>query len=999
MPKKYISDNAELMKEWDWERNKDLDPSQLTIGSNKKVWWKCDLKHEFQMPIKQKNRGVSCPYCSNRKILVGYNDLQTTHSQLLKEWHPIKNAGLSPTNYKANSSVKIWWKCAKCGYEWKTAIEKRAIRKHGCLNCTNQVTVSGVNDLATLHPKVAQEWHPTKNGFLTPRDIRPKSNRKYWWKCVKCGHEWQASAQSRIHLKSGCPACSGRVARTGVTDLFVVCPHLKQEWNFEKNKHLDPSRLSKGSNTKAWWKCPKGHSYEMTIHRKSAGAGCPYCTSHRVLTGFNDFKTAFPELAKEWDTERNVGKSPDKCMVHSSQKVWWICPKGHHYEMTVNHRATGGNCPICSNHKLLVGFNDLSTLYPDLAKEWDYEKNATLKPTDIIPKTKKKAWWKCSKCNHSWQSSVIDRVYGTGCPKCSLKQRKITPRRNILRKKGGLNDPILLREWNYEKNGELTPEHCTAHSNKKVWWRCPVGHEYQKAIYDRTNGSGCSYCSGRHVLAGFNDLETLRPDLAKEWDYEKNKNIKPTDFVLGSNKKVWWKCSVCQTSWQTAIRSRTQKGAGCPKCNAKKRVAAHRATFIKKNGCITDPLLLKEWNYEKNYPLTPQDFTPASNKFAWWTCSKCGYVWQAKIGNRSLLKRGCPCCVSHVVVVGKNDLTTTHPQLAKEWHPTKNKNLTPDMVSFGTGKKVWWICPKGHEYQASPNKRSAGTNCPICHSGRQTSFSEQAVFYYIKKLFPDAINRYKNIFSDGMELDIYIPSIKTAVEYDGVFYHKREKLRREMKKYKICQKHNIKLIRIKEADITQDKAQEQTADFVFHVPGLGDTKKALDKAIRILVSEITSKTALFPSYVYAPIDINTERDKYEIRKYMTDMRKDSLADLRPDLAKEWHPTKNGHFKPSMVSLHADRKAWWLCPTCGNAYEASVGHRTNGTGCPKCGIEKSTQAKRKAIEMLDPNTGAVIQEFISISDAGRKLGINSANIGMACKGIRPKAGGYKWRYKK
>ena len=409
MPKKYISENAELMKEWDWERNSNLDPNHLF----------------------------------------------------------------------SNSSKKAWWICSKCGYRWETSIERRAIRNHGCLNCTHQTTVSGVNDLATLYPKVAKEWHPTKNGTLTPKEIRPKSNKKYWWKCAKCGHDWQATAQSRIHLHSGCPACSGRVPRTGINDLFVVCPHLKQEWDFEKNKYLDPSRLSKGSNTKAWWKCKLGHSYEMTIKRKSAGAGCPYCTSHRVLTGFNNFKTAFPELAKEWDTERNVGKSPDKCMVHSSQKVSWICPKGHHYEMTVNHRATGGNCPICSNHKLLVGFNDLSTLYPDLAKEWDYEKNGNLRPTDIIPKIKKKVWWKCSKCNHSWQTSVIDRVYGTKCPKCSPKRRVETFKKNIVRKKGGLNDPILLQEWNYEKNGDLLPENFTAHSNRKVWWKCPKGHEYQ----------------------------------------------------------------------------------------------------------------------------------------------------------------------------------------------------------------------------------------------------------------------------------------------------------------------------------------------------------------------------------------------------------------------------------------------------------------------------------------------------------------------------------------
>ncbi|MBP5404002.1 MAG: zinc-ribbon domain-containing protein [Elusimicrobiaceae bacterium] len=289
------------------------------------------------------------------KIREGYqtkvkDSVAELYPELVKEWHPTKNGFLTPNNCKAGSVYKVWWKCSKCGYEWKTPISKRTIDKHGCLNCTNQATISGVNDLATLYPKVAKEWHPTKNGTLTPKDIRPKSNRKYWWKCSKCGYDWQASAQSRIHLNSGCPACSGRVPITGINDLFTVCPNLKEKWDFDRNKHLDPSRLSRGSHTKAWWKCSKGHSYEMSIHRKSAGAGCHYCSSHKVLTGFNDLKTVFPNIAKEWDTERNIGKSPDKCAAHSNQKVWWKCSNcGYTWQLEVHRRVRdgGSKCPHC----------------------------------------------------------------------------------------------------------------------------------------------------------------------------------------------------------------------------------------------------------------------------------------------------------------------------------------------------------------------------------------------------------------------------------------------------------------------------------------------------------------------------------------------------------------------------------------------------------------------------------------------------------------------------
>ena len=132
---------------------------------------------------------------------------------------------------------------------------------------------------------------------------------------------------------------------------------------------------------------------------------------------------------------------------------------------------------------------------------------------------------------------------------------------------------------------------------------------------------------------------------------------------------------------------------------------------------------------------------------------------------------------------------------------------------------------------------------------------------------------------------------------------------------------------------------------------------------------------------------------------MTDLKKDSLYELRPDLAKEWHPTKNGALRPTMFKAGSSVKIWWKCSKCNYEWAIAISRRVAGTGCPKCGIEKSSAAKRKEIEMLDPNTKEILATFISISDASRKLKINSSNISMVCKGQRPKAGGYCWRYKK
>ena len=160
---------------------------------------------------------------------------------------------------------------------------------------------------------------------------------------------------------------------------------------------------------------------------------------------------------------------------------------------------------------------------------------------------------------------------------------------------------------------------------------------------------------------------------------------------------------------------------------------------------------------------------PRTHKKAWWICEK-GHEWEAVIGSR-ISGVGCPYCANKKVLKGYNDLATIDPELAKEWHPSKNGSLTAADVTPASGVKVWWICPYGHEYQTQVCSRKAGSGCPKCSDMLRTSFPEQAIYYYIKQEFPDAINSYRDIFKSSMELDIYVPSLKVGIEYDGGLYH------------------------------------------------------------------------------------------------------------------------------------------------------------------------------------------------------------------------------------
>ena len=409
------------------------------------------------------------------------------------------------------------------------------------------------------------------------------------------------------------------------------------------------------------------------------------------------------------------------------------------------------------------------------------------------------------------------------------------------------------------------------------------------------------------------------------------------------------------------------------------------------------PKVAEYWDYEKNGGVKPSEVFAHSNKLAYWKCNKCGFSWKSKISNRVRLgKGGCPACSGKALLPGFNDLETTHPGIAKEWDYELNYPLTPKDIMHGSAKEDYWICLNGHgSYKKSPNKRtSQNSGCPECNRGRQSSFAEQALFYYVKKAYPDAINRYKEIFQNGMELDIYIPSISLAIEYDGVAFHKHNKLEREQRKYHICQQHKIKLLRIKEEEIKGMWLSEtDNCDELFQTSYDGKDFEKLEDTIRRIIFRIC---------FYYKVDVNLKRDENEIRslnpKYFSDH---SFATLYPEIAKEWHPTKNGTQKPNMYTYGSTYNAWWLCPKCGHEWQAEINKRVlQKTGCKKCYLERIKENCPNNVVIYQYSLdGEFIKEWKSISEASRCLKINAPNISMCAKGKRPNAGGYKWSYKK
>ena len=409
--------------------------------------------------------------------------------------------------------------------------------------------------------------------------------------------------------------------------------------------------------------------------------------------------------------------------------------------------------------------------------------------------------------------------------------------------------------------------------------------------------------------------------LLEEWDYELNKDINPQKIRAYSHSKTWWKCAKCGYKWETKVVNRTHQHTGCPAC-------AGSVLLVGENDLATKyPEIAKEWNYKKNADILPQNIRPGSHHKYWWKCLKCGHEWLASPNNRTNHHSKCPACTNasgHVK--GKTDLATSHPELIKEWHPTKNNDITPDNIKAGSNKKVWWLYSTcGKEWQASIYSRVKGGSCPNCWRSNHTSFPEQAIYYYVQKLYPDALNSYKAEFLGRMELDIYIPSLRWGIEYDGKAWHKEDKRISEQNKYKLCKKEGIKLIRIREqmAPLGSDISDEE-----FNIVKFND-KENLEETIKDIIKRI--------NFTRKNISINLNRDEKEIRSLYQGKIKDSLKDLYPDVAKEWHPTKNGLLKPENFYAGSEYKAWWRCHTCGYEWETTIKQRTGKKlhNCPQC----------------------------------------------------------------
>ena len=329
--------NPGLAAEWHPSKNGPLCSNQVMPKSSKKVWWLGKCGHEWEAAVSSRAAGSACPYCNGHKLLPGYNDLATVDSELASEWHPTKNGDLRANQVTAHCARKVWW-MGKCGHEWQATVASRE-SGNGCPFCSGRKTLKGFNDLATINPQLAAEWHPTKNGDLSPNQVTAGSSKKVWWVCIKCGNEWKAVINNRSH-GSNCPLCSHphdkKSNRQFLEELAAV------------NSKIVPLEPYVDNKTKILVRCGEcGYEWKVapgTILNNPNR--CPRCwEKRRGLSRVKSNEEFLAELAKF-----NPFVAPLESYVRSKEKIRCRCEIcGHEWSASPNELLRGNGCPSC-NH-------------------------------------------------------------------------------------------------------------------------------------------------------------------------------------------------------------------------------------------------------------------------------------------------------------------------------------------------------------------------------------------------------------------------------------------------------------------------------------------------------------------------------------------------------------------------------------------------------------------------------------------------------------------------
>lgn len=584
--------------------------------------------------------------------------------------------------------------------------------------------VPGENDLLTIFPQIAKEWHPTMNLPLIPSSVHSGSSLIVYWVCPK-GHTYKKSIEKRTKRGQGCPVC-----RKEEHSFVRVHPELLKYWDCDRNVGLNPKDIFYGSDKEVWWKCEKGHSYKQKVNSMSSGNKCPICTKQAVI---EETSLAFerPDIAAEWHPSKNKGlkdgrdfdiSTPNKVTIGSKQKVWWLCPRGHEYQAVIYTRRKTG-CPICDSEKRTSFPEQAIAFYLSKLFKIDSRKKIGGFEADVF----------CKK--HNFVVEYDGEYFHNGEESEARENRK----NNFFTS----NDILLFRVKETKKKNIYSVKQ-TAYGyeilttyNQEYYFVEKVIQEIVKILNDKFNKNyyididikrdKVQIIEQYAQIKNINSFLIQKPLAAKKWDTEKNGNIDLRLLPKTSKKKYWWKCPTCKNEWYGPLENVTNS-LTCNKCtktiktdyDTTPEILMDAATIFRElevNLQKENPELASQWHPTKNGYFKPTHVSPKSGKRVWWLCPKCGHEWVQMIKTRNNGKgaRKCPICANNQKKENSKRTMAFLDILYEEWHPTKNNGKRLENYSPGSNVSMWWRCSIcGTDYECPIKTRKNGGGCPVC---------------------------------------------------------------------------------------------------------------------------------------------------------------------------------------------------------------------------------------------------------------------------------------------
>ena len=660
-----------------------------------------------------------------------------------------------------------------------------------------------------------------------------------------------------------------------------------------------------------------------------------------------------PHLVQYWHKDNVLG-AHDVC--RSSKFVAkWVCPNCGRdmWRKVMKAIQSFVKCSVCIKEKVSRGIMN----FPLLLEEYCHDKNNTA-VGDIGVYDKTKYWWRCKACGHEWQALVASRVKGVGrckkCVPCKKKEYKCEKEISLLYKRPDLVELLV------DESIRSIADTITCNSPVKVRWYCGECKGVStSSIASKTNAkyiccakcaktkSTCTRLSRKVLVCG--SLKDNCPAIAAEW--HKDNDLMVGDVLRGSSYVAKWQCGECGHVWEQIVNERTRsKSKRCPKCNL---------TAPTPSLDVTHPHLIEYWGN----PDSILNYTYGSDKMVMWQCKKCGHDWQQEIRTacekknefcsscrkskpkppkiiwlkcegckhewRGELQEKCPQCSneSHKKHVTQK-LSELLPQWEAYWHKDNNKEMSELFKSSNYKAKL--ICVQcGQVFTRKIDdyfrRRRLGVlkcRCNDCmrNNSASTSFPEQTIYFYIKQEWQDAQTR---AIICGHEADVYIPSLKVCIEYDGQRFHKSEKAcLKDEKKTLAWQQQGYRVIRMRENEcpVLACKYEKVSVN--------PNKRTALQKATQELFGLLK-----------IPVDVDLLRDERKIyQQYEQKQHTKSLLNY-PHLVKEFMYERNGVFDLKTIFAGSVRKFWWKCGICGKEWLMAIKQRTakntKNTGCATC----------------------------------------------------------------